>query len=132
MNGGFMSSRSEQYLARAEKCQQYADTARIPGTKRLYEVLAADRPDETGKAPVFEQTATRRQREAIPWPLGELMPYQGICRWRSSCIPSASVDGRLRDRFPSRPGQRFDGNPGCACGGRGERNDSLRCLLTVR
>src|SRR5439155_25874607 len=58
-----MSSRSEQYLARAEKCQQYADTARIPGTKRLYEVLAsqwqhlanqADRPDETGKACVFE------------------------------------------------------------------------------
>ena len=50
-----MSSRSEQYLARAEKCQQYADTARIPGTKRLYEVLAADRPDETGKAPVLNK-----------------------------------------------------------------------------
>jgi hypothetical protein len=55
-----MSSRSEQYLAKAEECQQYADAARIPGTKRLYEVLAsqwqhlanhADRTDEKGGDP---------------------------------------------------------------------------------
>lgn len=58
-----MSSRSEQYLANAEKCQQYADAACIAGTKRLYEVLAsqwrhlanqADRTDEIGKTSPLE------------------------------------------------------------------------------
>ena len=36
-----MSSRSERYLANAEKCQQFADAANTSGTKRLYEVLAS-------------------------------------------------------------------------------------------
>jgi len=36
-----MSSRSERYLANAEKCQQSADAANTSGTKRLYEVLAS-------------------------------------------------------------------------------------------
>jgi hypothetical protein len=35
-----MSSRSERYLANAEKCQQYADAVDTSGTKRLYEELA--------------------------------------------------------------------------------------------
>ena len=35
-----MSSRSERYLANAEKCQQYADAADSFGTKRLYEELS--------------------------------------------------------------------------------------------
>src|SRR6266481_4512787 len=36
-----MSSRSERYLAKAEKCQQVADAAYTSGTKRLYGVLAS-------------------------------------------------------------------------------------------
>jgi hypothetical protein len=53
---GLMSSRSERYLAKAEKCQQVADAANISGTKRLFGVMASqwrqlaeeadwDRPD---------------------------------------------------------------------------------------
>src|SRR5207247_2122743 len=48
-----MSSRSERYLANADKCQQCADAAYTPGTKRLYGVLAsqwrqlAEEPDWT-------------------------------------------------------------------------------------
>jgi hypothetical protein len=36
-----MSSRSERYLANAEKCQRLTDVAHTSGTKRLYEVLAS-------------------------------------------------------------------------------------------
>jgi len=36
-----MSSRSERYLAKAEKCQQISDAADTSGTKRLYAVLAS-------------------------------------------------------------------------------------------
>jgi hypothetical protein len=36
-----MSSRSERYLANAEKCQQSADAANTSGTKRMYGVLAS-------------------------------------------------------------------------------------------
>jgi hypothetical protein len=36
-----MSSRSERYLAKAEKCQQISDAAYTSGTKRLYGVLAS-------------------------------------------------------------------------------------------
>ncbi len=36
-----MSSRSERYLANAEKCQQCADAAYTSGTKRLFEVMAS-------------------------------------------------------------------------------------------
>ncbi len=36
-----MSSRSERYLANAEKCQQCTDVAYTSGTKRLYGVLAS-------------------------------------------------------------------------------------------
>jgi hypothetical protein len=50
-----MSSRSERYLANAEKCQQFADAADSFGTKRLYEELSrqwlrlADQADRTDK-----------------------------------------------------------------------------------
>jgi hypothetical protein len=50
-----MSSRSERYLANADKCQQVADAANTSGTKRLYGVLAshwrqlAEEADETDK-----------------------------------------------------------------------------------
>jgi hypothetical protein len=36
-----MSSRSERYLANAEKCQQISDAADTSGTKRLYGVMAS-------------------------------------------------------------------------------------------
>jgi hypothetical protein len=58
---GLMSSRSERYLAKAEKCQQVSDAADTSGTKRLYEVLAsqwrqlAAKADETGKKPLLEK-----------------------------------------------------------------------------
>jgi hypothetical protein len=56
--------RSERYLANAEKCQQVADAAYTPGTKRLYGVLAsqwrhlaegADWTDEIGSRPLMEK-----------------------------------------------------------------------------
>ena len=36
-----MSSRSERYLAKAEKCQQVADAANTSGTKRLFGVMVS-------------------------------------------------------------------------------------------
>ena len=53
-----MSSRSERYLAKAEKCQQYADAADTSGRKRLYGVLAsqwrqlAEEAEETDKTDI--------------------------------------------------------------------------------
>jgi hypothetical protein len=58
-----MSSRSERYLANAEKCQQCADAAYTSGTKSLYGELAsqwrrlaeqADGTDRTG-VPLLEK-----------------------------------------------------------------------------
>ena len=59
--GDLMSSRSERYLANAEKCQRCADAAYTAGTKRLYGVLAsqwwhlaeeADWTDQIGSPPL--------------------------------------------------------------------------------
>jgi hypothetical protein len=56
-----MSSRSERYLAKAEKCQQISDAADTSGTKRLYAVLAsqwrqlAEGADEIDKKPLVEK-----------------------------------------------------------------------------
>ena len=56
-----MSSRSERYLANAEKCQQVADAANTSGTKRLYGVMASqwrqlvDEADEADKKPLLEK-----------------------------------------------------------------------------
>jgi len=59
-----MSSRSERYLANAEKCQQSADAANTSGTKRLYGVLAsqwrqladeAEWTDKIGSRPLLEK-----------------------------------------------------------------------------
>ena len=61
---GLMSSRSERYLAKAEKCQQVADAANISGTKRLFGVMAsqwrqlaeeADWTDQIGSPPLLEE-----------------------------------------------------------------------------
>ena len=59
-----MLSRSERYLAKAEKCQQISDAADISGTKRLFGVMAsqwrqlaeeADEIDEIDKKPLLEK-----------------------------------------------------------------------------
>ena len=59
-----MSSRSERYLANAEKCQRCADVAYTSGTKRLYGVLAsnwrrlaeeADSTDEVGSRSLVDK-----------------------------------------------------------------------------
>jgi len=53
-----MLSRSEQYLAKAEKCQQISDAADISGTKRLYGVMASQwrqLADEADKKPLLEK-----------------------------------------------------------------------------
>jgi hypothetical protein len=56
-----MSSRSERYLAKAEKCQQISDAADTSGTKRLYAVMAsqwrqlAEKAEETDKKPLLEK-----------------------------------------------------------------------------
>jgi hypothetical protein len=61
-----MSSRSERYLAKAEKCQQYADAVDAFGTKRLYEELSrqwlrlAERAEETGPIESSPTSAGRR------------------------------------------------------------------------
>jgi len=76
-----MSSRSERYLANAEKCQQYADAVDTSGTKRLYEELArqwlhlAERAEETdgiessptsaGRMPLREPQPTSLNPSAI-------------------------------------------------------------------
>jgi len=58
---GLMLSRSERYLAKAEKCQQMSDAADTSGTKRLYGVMAsqwrqlAEEADETDKKPLPEK-----------------------------------------------------------------------------
>jgi len=60
-----MSSRSERYLANAEKCQRCADVAHTFGTKRLYGVLAsnwrqlaeeADWTDKIGSRSLLDKT----------------------------------------------------------------------------
>jgi hypothetical protein len=59
-----MSSRSERYLAHAEKCQRCTDVAYTSGTKRLYEVLAshwrqlaeeANWTDKKGSRPLLDK-----------------------------------------------------------------------------
>jgi len=58
---GLMLSRSERYLAKAEKCQQIGDAADTSGTKRLYGVMArqwrqlAAKADETDKKPLSQK-----------------------------------------------------------------------------
>jgi hypothetical protein len=46
-----MLSRSERYLAKAEKCQQISDAADTSGTKRLL----AEKADEIDKKPLVEK-----------------------------------------------------------------------------
>jgi hypothetical protein len=56
-----MLSRSERYLAKAEKCQQISNAVDNPGTKCLYAVLAnqwrqlAEEAEETDKKPLLEK-----------------------------------------------------------------------------
>ena len=56
-----MVSRSERYLAKAEKCQQISDAADASGTKRLLGVLAsqwrqlAEEAGQTDKKPLSEK-----------------------------------------------------------------------------
>jgi hypothetical protein len=56
-----MLSRSERFLAKAEKCQQISNAVDTSGTKRLYEVMAsqwrqlAEKADETDKKPLSEK-----------------------------------------------------------------------------
>jgi hypothetical protein len=59
-----MSSRSERYLANADKCQQFPNAAYTPGRKRLYGVLAtqwrqlaeeADWTDQIGSPALLEE-----------------------------------------------------------------------------
>ena len=56
-----MVSRSERYLAKAEKCQQISDAADASGTKRLFGVLAsqwgqlAEKAGQTDKKPLPEK-----------------------------------------------------------------------------
>ena len=67
-----MSSRSEQYIARAENCQQYADAVQSLGEKILYQELAtqwlrpaeqADKTDEAG-TPAVESVVAGDAEEA--------------------------------------------------------------------
>jgi hypothetical protein len=61
LNREGLMTRSERYLAKAEKCQQISDAADISGTKRLYGVMAsqwrqlAEEADEIDKKPLLEK-----------------------------------------------------------------------------
>ena len=82
-----MLSRSERYLAKAEKCQQMSDAADTSGTKRLYGVMAsqwrqlADEADETDKRPLLEkirQTHLLRGVDKAEGAIQELMALRGL------------------------------------------------------
>jgi hypothetical protein len=84
---GLMLSRSEQYLAKAEKCQQISDAADISGTKRLYGVMAsqwrqlADEVDEADKKPLLgkiRQTHLLREIDKAEGAIRELMAFRGL------------------------------------------------------
>jgi len=87
---GLMLSRSEQYLAKAEKCQQISDAADISGTKRLYRVMAsqwrqlaeeADWTDKVGSRPLLEkirQTHLLREIDKAEGAIRELMALRGL------------------------------------------------------
>jgi len=81
-----MLSRSERYLARAEKCQQISNAADASGTKRLYGVLAsqwrqlAEEADETDKKPLLEKIRRARLLQEIDKAEGairELVAHRG-------------------------------------------------------
>ena len=82
-----MLSRSERYLAKAEKCQQISDAADASGTKRLYGVMAsqwrqlADEADETDKKPLLEKIRRAQLLQEIDKAEGairELMDLRGL------------------------------------------------------
>ena len=82
-----MSSRSERYLAKAEKCQQISDAADISGTKRLYGVMAsqwrqlADEADEADKKPLLEKirrAQVLREIDKSEGAIQELVALRGI------------------------------------------------------
>jgi len=82
-----MLSRSERYLAKAEKCQQISDVADTSGTKRLYGVLAsqwrqlADEADETDKKPLLEKirrVQLLREIDKAEGAIRELVALRGL------------------------------------------------------
>ena len=82
-----MSSRSERYLAKAEKCQQMSDAADTSGTKRLYGVMAsqwrqlADEADEADKKPLLEKirrAQVLREIDKSEGAIQELVALRGI------------------------------------------------------
>ena len=82
-----MLSRSERYLAKADKCQQISDAADTSGTKRLFGVLAsqwrhlAEEADETDKKPLSEKIRHARLLREIDKAedaIGELVALEGI------------------------------------------------------
>jgi hypothetical protein len=84
---GLMLSRSERYIAKAEKCQQISDAADASGTKRLYEVMAshwrklADEAEETDKKPLLEkihQARLLRDIDKAENAIRELVGLEGV------------------------------------------------------
>ena len=82
-----MLSRSERYLAKAEKCQHISDAADTSGTKRLYGVMAsqwrqlADEADETDKKPLLEKIRRAQLLQEIDKAEGairELVALRGL------------------------------------------------------
>jgi len=82
-----MLSRSERYLAKAEKCQQISDATDTSGTKRLYGVMAsqwrqlADKADETDKKPLLEkirQAHLLREIDKAEGAIQELLALRGL------------------------------------------------------
>src|SRR5438034_1266799 len=96
-----MSSRSERYLANAEKCQRCADVAYTSGTKRLYGVLASNWQQLAEEADSKDKIGSRRPRSTFSYQ--SLRCFQG---WFSGFMsatcpqeaPARSAEQRLGQR----------------------------------
>ena len=79
-----MLSRSERYLANAEKCQQISDAADTSGTKRLYGAMARQwrqLADETDKKPLLEKIRRAhllREIDKAEGAIRELVALRGL------------------------------------------------------
>ena len=111
-----MSSRSEQYIARAENCQQYADAVQSLGEKILYQELAtqwmrlaeqADKTDEAGNAaslaPLSAPCAGAQFRQHREGQLNPSWPAMRKRRPGDAEQPLMTSAGKARSRSKKKP-----------------------------
>jgi hypothetical protein len=91
-----MSSRSERYLAKAEKCQQISDAADTSGTKRLYGVLAsqwrqlaekAEETDQIGSTALLVKTRHAHTLRQIDEAEGAIREFGAVLKGEPLLTP---------------------------------------------